>query len=72
MSHLILSHLSKNNNSRDLVKELFQKHADGTKIIVASRDQETEIYTIFPGGKITGNKIKKSKPPTEKIQLTLF
>ena len=72
MSHLVLSHLSKNNNSRELVKELFQKHADSTKIIVASRDQETDIYTILPGGKITSSKIKKSKPTSEKVQLTLF
>jgi phosphoribosyl 1,2-cyclic phosphodiesterase len=46
MSHLFLSHLSKDNNCPELVKELFDNHADGTKIIVASRYEETEVYFI--------------------------
>ena len=46
MSHLILSHLSKENNCPDRVKELFSKHAESTAIIVASRLMETEVYTI--------------------------
>ncbi|MHA4894522.1 MBL fold metallo-hydrolase [Pedobacter sp. PWIIR3] len=47
MSHLLLSHLSKDNNCPDLAKKLFQQHAGNTQIIVASRYQETEVYTIF-------------------------
>jgi phosphoribosyl 1,2-cyclic phosphodiesterase len=46
MSHLFLSHLSKNNNSPELVRQLFEKSANNTKIIVASRYQETEVYKI--------------------------
>jgi phosphoribosyl 1,2-cyclic phosphodiesterase len=46
LSHLILSHLSKNNNCPDLVRELFLENAGETKIIVASRLQETEVYEI--------------------------
>jgi phosphoribosyl 1,2-cyclic phosphodiesterase len=46
MSHLLLSHLSKHNNCPDLVKELFTSQAAGTEIIVASRYEETPIYTI--------------------------
>jgi phosphoribosyl 1,2-cyclic phosphodiesterase len=46
MSHLFLSHLSKDNNCPDLVSELFKTHADGTEIIVASRHEETAVYTI--------------------------
>jgi len=46
MSHLILSHLSKENNCPDLVKDLFLKHAEQTQIIVASRLNETEVYAI--------------------------
>jgi phosphoribosyl 1,2-cyclic phosphodiesterase len=46
MSHLLLSHLSKDNNNPELVKDLFELHADGTKIIVASRYEETEIHVI--------------------------
>ncbi|MEO6452613.1 MAG: MBL fold metallo-hydrolase [Ginsengibacter sp.] len=46
MSHLFLSHLSKNNNCPELVQELFNQHAYGVKIIVASRDRETAVYHI--------------------------
>jgi phosphoribosyl 1,2-cyclic phosphodiesterase len=49
MSHLLLSHLSKNNNDPKLVQDLFDECADGTTIIVASRHEETEVYHI--GGK---------------------
>lgn len=46
MTHLFLSHLSKDNNNPQLAQELFQVHAGDTEIIVASRDVETEVYTI--------------------------
>ncbi|MES2773316.1 MAG: MBL fold metallo-hydrolase [Bacteroidota bacterium] len=46
LSHLILSHLSKNNNCPNLVGDLFSQHANGVKTIVASRYQETELYQI--------------------------
>jgi len=46
MSHLFLSHLSKNNNCPNLVQDLFNGHAGGVKMIVASRYVETEVYQI--------------------------
>jgi phosphoribosyl 1,2-cyclic phosphodiesterase len=46
MSHLLLSHLSKDNNNPELVHELFSQHANGTEIIVASRYEETQVYFI--------------------------
>ncbi len=46
MSHLLLSHLSKNNNCPKLVQQLFNEHADGVKIIIASRYEETAVYHI--------------------------
>lgn len=46
MSHVFLSHLSKDNNSPDLVYELFARHAGKTSIIVASRYKETEVFRI--------------------------
>ncbi len=46
LSHLLLSHLSKNNNCPSLVKDLFTTHADGTEIVVASRYEETPVYEI--------------------------
>ncbi|PSL44813.1 phosphoribosyl 1,2-cyclic phosphodiesterase [Chitinophaga niastensis] len=47
MSHLLLSHLSKDNNSPALVQELFDQHANGTRIIVASRFEETAVFNIM-------------------------
>lgn len=46
MSHLFLSHLSRDNNSPKLVKQLFGRVAGRTEIVVASRDKETKLYHI--------------------------
>jgi phosphoribosyl 1,2-cyclic phosphodiesterase len=46
MTHLVLSHLSQNNNSPELVEALFTQHADGVKMVVASRYEETPVYHI--------------------------
>lgn len=46
MSHLLLSHLSKNNNSPELVQKIFDAHADSVQIIVASRYNETSVFRI--------------------------
>lgn len=48
MSHLFLSHLSRDNNSPTLVQELFNAHAGETQIIIASRFAETPVYQIHP------------------------
>ncbi|MBL7702138.1 MAG: MBL fold metallo-hydrolase [Ferruginibacter sp.] len=46
LSHLLLSHLSKENNSPEIAAALFQQHAGDVKITVASRYQSTEVFTI--------------------------
>ncbi|HEY8897663.1 MAG TPA: MBL fold metallo-hydrolase [Niastella sp.] len=46
MSHLFLSHLSRDNNSPQLVQQLFTEHAGETQIIVASRFEETAVYHV--------------------------
>ncbi len=46
LSHLFLSHLSKENNTPELVKELFTKHTSNTHIVIASRYNELPVYTI--------------------------
>lgn len=46
MSHLLLAHLSKNNNSPELVQEIFDAHAENVKITIASRFCETEVFHI--------------------------
>jgi phosphoribosyl 1,2-cyclic phosphodiesterase len=46
MSHLFLSHLSRDNNSPKLVKNTFKRIAGATEIVIASRDRETPLYHI--------------------------
>lgn len=46
MTHILLSHLSKDNNSPDLAVELFKKHAGNINVLVASRYRATDVITI--------------------------
>lgn len=46
LSHLLLAHLSKDNNDPELVEYMFNQHAEKTMIVVASRYMETPIFTI--------------------------
>lgn len=46
MTHLLLSHLSKDNNSPEMVQQLFNDHANGIQIIVASRYEQTALYSV--------------------------
>jgi phosphoribosyl 1,2-cyclic phosphodiesterase len=68
LSHLFLSHLSKNNNSTELVDELFNKEAGNTKIIVAPRYSETPVFCIDEGN--TAPSLEKGIKTSQ--QLTLF
>lgn len=46
MSHLLLSHLSQDNNRPELVRTLFEGQAHGTTIAIASRYNESEVYAV--------------------------
>lgn len=46
MSHVFLSHLSKDNNRPQLAADTFMPHAGNTHIIVASRYKETDVFRI--------------------------
>ncbi len=46
MKLLLLSHLSAENNHPQLAYNVFHAHANGTKIVVASRHVESEVYMI--------------------------
>lgn len=46
LSHLLLSHLSANNNCPELVHDLFSRHAGNTNIVVASRHEETPVFAV--------------------------
>jgi len=69
LTHLILSHLSENNNKPELVEQLFSKKAGNTKIIVASRYAESEVYTISGTISSFGRKKRENAP---QVQLSLF
>ncbi|HEX4371985.1 MAG TPA: MBL fold metallo-hydrolase [Puia sp.] len=68
LTHLILSHLSKNNNRVELVREIFEEYAGATKIVVASRYKETEVFQINEAFSSQAKRVKKSA----ETQLSLF
>ena len=46
MSHLLLSHLSQDNNDPHMVERIFKHHAGETHISIASRHRESLVYRI--------------------------
>jgi phosphoribosyl 1,2-cyclic phosphodiesterase len=68
MSHLLLSHLSRDNNNPDLVLELFKSRSQGTEIIVASREKESKVYHINSPSAVQSVKNVKTKF----VQYSLF
>lgn len=78
MQLLILSHLSKNNNKPELVKKLFAPHAGDTKIVIASRYEESGLFEVCIDNKPepiildkSFRNSKRSKTKNEK-QMSLF
>ncbi len=72
MSHLLLSHLSKENNSPELATSLFSKHAGNTSIIVASRYKASEVYQIQPALATNSTPYYYAARPSRPLQLDLF
>jgi phosphoribosyl 1,2-cyclic phosphodiesterase len=71
MTHLVLTHLSNNNNTPELVSNLFAPHAEELHISIASRFGPTDVFFV------TGNEspisqivLPEATPSTE--QLSLF
>jgi phosphoribosyl 1,2-cyclic phosphodiesterase len=71
MTHLLLSHLSKENNSTEIVEALFSTIPCDTQIIIAGRFKETELYPVTPVQSGTRTFLQKNKP-VSKQQLSLF
>lgn len=70
MSHLFLSHLSRDNNDPVLVQQLFNPVARNTEIVIASRYKETPVYDISnTGKKMSAKMISVQSAP---LQLSLF
>lgn len=70
MTHLLLSHLSKNNNDPQLVQDLFDSCSGDTNIIVASRHVETEVYYISNNGQSI--QVNKPRVEAKAQQISLF
>jgi phosphoribosyl 1,2-cyclic phosphodiesterase len=71
MSHLLLSHLSKNNNCPEMVHKLFDENAGETRVVVASRHKETEVFHICKTNGIKTFSVRHSFAPATSIQLSL-
>ena len=71
MSHLLLSHLSEYNNSPQLVKDLFAKHAEGINIVIASRFEESSVYCIN-GTAVADHPDKPPAAHRLSVQMSLF
>jgi phosphoribosyl 1,2-cyclic phosphodiesterase len=66
MTHLLLSHLSQNNNDPKLVEEMFKTNAGRVEMIIASRHSETAVYHI------SAEKPAKQKPSKTKASQLQF
>jgi phosphoribosyl 1,2-cyclic phosphodiesterase len=70
MTHLVLSHLSQENNRPDLVQKVFERHAGKTQIVVASRTEESALYEVRNNA--YKEPPKKTALPIKAVQGSLF
>ena len=70
LSCLIISHLSKENNSPEIVQNLFTQQANGVEIVVASRYNETAVYHVT--GKQGFSSFVSQTIISKPIQMSLF
>jgi phosphoribosyl 1,2-cyclic phosphodiesterase len=68
LSHLFLSHLSKENNDPQTAADAFKKYCGDTTIVVASRFKETPLFYIAAH---TPGKTRR-EIHTREVQMTLF
>lgn len=71
MSHVFLSHLSRDNNSPKLVKQLFSASCGNTQVVVASREKQSPLYHIRNVQQIKPAPSRKPKPDY-RLQIPLF
>ena len=70
MTHLFPAHLSKDNNSPELVERLFNEHAGETKVIIASRYEPIPVFNISNNGQPGFiNKIKVMQRKPEQLRM---
>lgn len=71
MSHLLLSHLSENNNSPEIVQNVFKRCAGTTEIVIASRYEESHVYDIDSSARYVVRPLRP-KIAKHQFQLSLF
>jgi phosphoribosyl 1,2-cyclic phosphodiesterase len=69
MTHLLLSHLSKNNNDPLLVERIFTELGTPTKVVIASRYCETQVFHIT-SPELPAPSVRRQS--VEQVQLSLF
>jgi phosphoribosyl 1,2-cyclic phosphodiesterase len=69
MTHLLLSHLSKENNTPQLAEALFTQQANDVAVVIASRNEPSPVYTITTNG-VQQNSVRPL--PQKPQQLNLF
>lgn len=70
LTHILLSHLSKDNNCPELVHRLFSSHSEGTNVVVASRYNESQLFKI---GRSGDNSVKDERLQSyQQVQFSLF
>lgn len=74
LSHLLLSHLSADNNNPDLALQLFVEHAGNTHVTVASRYQESSVFHITADMPIPAATAYQPyrEAPRQPVQTSLF
>ena len=65
MTHLLLSHLSRDNNDPQLALDMFKPYAKQTKVVVASRYEASELFFV-------SNSSSKNMVQARPMQMTLF
>ncbi|TDS08426.1 MBL fold metallo-hydrolase [Sphingobacterium paludis] len=70
LKHLILSHLSGQNNTVELVEQTFAPHCADLTLSVATRYQETELFDVYQLK--TSNEVAMAKLEPTYTQQTLF
>lgn len=70
MSHLLLAHLSKENNTPEIAHRMFSEHAGNTQIIVASRYEQSAVYHITGSPQPIGLPVQVAA--TRPVQASLF
>lgn len=72
MSHLLLSHLSKEDNHPDLALQNFLPHANETEVLIASRYGPSPVITINPESRHSLELLRTISPAPKPKQGSLF